>query len=81
MNCEEIKQMILSALPESLVIVDSMDNVHFSAIVVSDDFNEKNLVKRQQAVYGSLGEHIHNGNIHALALKTFTQAEWGAENG
>ena len=81
MDCEKIRQMILAKLPESIVAVESMDNVHFSAIVASDDFKDKSLVKRQQLVYGCLGDNIHNGNIHALTLKTFTQEEWDAQNG
>lgn len=76
MNCEKIKQMILGSLPEATVMVESRDNVHFSAIVVSALFAEESLVKRQRRVYACLGDHIHNGDIHALTLKTFTPIEW-----
>ena len=81
MNCENIKQMIASQLPDATVTVDSDDNVHFSAVVVSDAFIDLRLLKRQQMVYGCLGDHIHNGDIHALQLKTLTQDEWQQQHG
>lgn len=81
MNCEKIKQMIMHQLLGATVIVESHDNVHFSATIVSDLFEGENLVKRQRRVYASLGEHIHNGDIHALALKTMTPMEWQSSKG
>jgi acid stress-induced BolA-like protein IbaG/YrbA len=75
MNCEKIKQMIVLQLPAAQVSVESHDDIHFSATVVSDLFEGENLVKRQRRVYAALGDHIHNGDIHALTLKTLTPKE------
>lgn len=48
---------------------------HFKVVVVSDDFADKRLVQRHQKVYGVLSEWMQNG-VHALALHTYTPAEW-----
>jgi len=67
--------MIEDQLLGAIAIVDSQDNVHFAATVISDLFKDESLIKRQRRVYACLGDHIHNGDIHALSLKTLTQAE------
>lgn len=47
---------------------------HFKLTLVSDDFNDLNKVKRQQAVYRALKELMPQ--FHALALHTYTPKEW-----
>lgn len=47
---------------------------HYKAVVVSERFQGLNSVKRHQLVYGTLGELM--GEFHALALHTYTPAEW-----
>ena len=47
---------------------------HFKLVIVSDEFNGLNAVKRHQAVYRTLGDLMQQ--IHALALHTYTPAEW-----
>ena len=39
-------------------------------------FEGKRPVQRQQVIYGALNEQISSGVIHAVNMKTFTQAEW-----
>ena len=51
---------------------------HYKAVIVSERFAGLNAVKRHQLAYASLGELM--GQIHALALHTYTPAEW-AEQG
>jgi BolA protein len=51
---------------------------HFKAVVVSPQFAGLNAVKRHQRVYAALGELM--GQVHALALHTYTADEW-AEQG
>lgn len=70
MNCEKIKQMIEAGLPNCQATVKSGDNVHFDAVVVSAEFEGKSLLARQRLVYATLGDHLRNGDIHALSLKT-----------
>jgi BolA protein len=47
---------------------------HFKAVLVSEQFEGLNRVKRHQKVYATLGELM--GEFHALALHTYTPEEW-----
>lgn len=52
---------------------------HFKVIVVSDQFEGKSLIQRQRLVYEVLSEEMKV--VHALAMKTLTQAQWHAQGG
>ncbi|HLD65514.1 MAG TPA: BolA family protein [Pseudomonas sp.] len=47
---------------------------HYKVVLVSPLFAGLNAVKRHQRVYASLGELM--GQVHALALHTYTPEEW-----
>jgi len=79
MNANDIKQKIETHLPGCTVIITGEDGVHFDAIVISDAFTGKTLVKRQQVVYAALGDWISSGQVHALALRTLTPEQWNIE--
>ena len=51
---------------------------HFKLVVVTDDFKGKKSVVRHQIVYALLSDELA-GPVHALAMHTYTNAEW-AEN-
>ena len=48
---------------------------HLEAIIVSDDFTDKNLVERHRIVYEIMGTLMQK-EIHALSMKTLTNEEW-----
>ncbi|AKO45874.1 BolA/IbaG family iron-sulfur metabolism protein [[Haemophilus] ducreyi] len=48
---------------------------HFKVVLVSDLFIAQRAVARHQAVYNCLADELANG-VHALALHTYTSAEW-----
>lgn len=75
---EELKKGFSSA---DLIQVQSEDNVHFSAVVVSGIFNQESLVKRHRRVYEQVGHLLDSQVLHALALKTYTPEEWSKANG
>jgi BolA protein len=52
---------------------------HYKAVIVSEQFTGLNAVKRHQKVYASLGELM--GQVHALALHTYTPDEWSHQRG
>lgn len=81
MNTEEIKKIIETHLPGSTVIINSDDNVHFNATIVSELFNGKSKLQQQQMVNAAIQKFILSGEIHALSLKTFTPDIWGKQNG
>lgn len=43
--------------------------------VVSDEFKGKSLMQRHRLIYGILDDELKNQGLHALTLKTKTQAE------
>ena len=76
MQAHDIEALILEAMPGAFVRVESPDSVHFEAIVVSEAFEGLSLLKQQQQVNAILKEHLLSNAIHALALKTYTPAQW-----
>ena len=52
---------------------------HFKVIIVSDEFDGKNLLARHRLVNKILADELQN-KIHALALHTYTEQEWYDQN-
>ncbi len=74
-TAESIEQSIKTSLPCTWVKVMSEDGYHFSAVIVSDLFQGKNVVKQHQLVYQALGDRMRE-EIHALSMKTYTPEQW-----
>ncbi len=78
---DQIQHLIETGLPGAQAVVQGDDGSHFEAVIISAAFAGKMPVKRQQMVYGTLGNRISSGEIHALAMRTYTPEEWAAEQG
>jgi len=52
---------------------------HFKLVIVSGRFQGLRLVQRHQGIYGLLAEQLA-GPVHALALHTYTAAEWAEQS-
>ncbi len=79
MTPEHVKTLLRTAFQEKdliSLVVESDDQVHFEACIVSQCFEGQTKLKRQQRVYAALGDLIATGAIHALALKTYTSEEF-----
>ena len=61
-------------MPSAEVEVESPDNTHFEALVVSAEFEGKRSLARHQMVYAALGATMGR-EIHALSLRTLTPQE------
>ena len=48
---------------------------HYKALIISNDFDGKNLVERHQMIYKALGE-LMTTEIHAFSMKTITSEEF-----
>ena len=77
MTPQEIEQLILAHLPGTTATVQSADNVHFEALVISPAFAGKHTLQRHRLIYGALGSSI-GGDIHALSIQSYTPEEWAA---
>ena len=75
MTPQTIRQMIEAGLPDSSVVVDSEDNTHFTALIISKLFSGKNMLQQHRMVHKVLGDTLGK-DIHALSFKTFTPEEY-----
>ncbi len=75
---EWIRQAVLGALPEAEIeVIDTTGtNDHFEARVVSEKFVGVPMVRAHQLVYAPLEDVLATGELHALALKTYTPEQW-----
>lgn len=78
MTGEEIQQRILGALPDAEVEIRDITGTgdHYEARVVSPAFSGKAMVEQHKMVYGALDDVLKTGELHALALKTFSPDQW-----
>lgn len=72
----ELQPQHLDLLNESHMHSRGLET-HYKAVIVSDAFSGLNAVKRHQKAYASLGDLM--GQIHALALHTYTPEEWAQQ--
>lgn len=73
-NSSDISRMLSDALPGAQIAVRG-DGGKFEVEVVAAVFDGLNRVKRQQAVYRILNEHIGTGAIHAVSMILKSPAE------
>ena len=78
MTAEELQTLIAAGLPCEHVEVTG-DGRHWAAVIVSPAFEGLRLIKRHQAVYGTLGARIQTDEVHALSMKTYTPTEWATQ--
>jgi acid stress-induced BolA-like protein IbaG/YrbA len=78
MQATELQNIIASGLACEHIEVDG-DGRHWSAVIVSPEFEGKRLIQRHQRVYATLGSRMHTDEVHALSMKTYSPAEWAAQ--
>jgi BolA protein len=78
-----LQAALVSLQPQQLDVLDESHmhsrglETHYKAVIVSEQFAGLNAVKRHQKVYAAVGELM--GQIHALALHTYTPDEWSQQ--
>lgn len=75
-TAEQIRSWIEQGLPNCTARVEGDDGTHFNAVVVCAAFAGKTMLQQQRMVYATLGDRLARGEIHALALKTYTPEDW-----
>ncbi|MET1078270.1 MAG: BolA family protein [Pseudomonas sp.] len=77
---ERLHSALMALEPRHLEVLDESHlhsrglETHYKVVLVSDLFAGLNAVKRHQRVYATLAELM--GQVHALALHTYTPDEW-----
>jgi acid stress-induced BolA-like protein IbaG/YrbA len=77
MTAEELKSIISTGLKCEFIELEG-DGRHWSAVIVSPEFEGKRAIQRHQRVYATLGARMQTDEVHALSMKTHTPAEWAA---
>ena len=73
---DQFKPVLLKVVNEShMHSVPANSETHFKVVIVTEAFAGKRKVARHQQVYGALSAQLE-GPVHALALHTYTPAEW-----
>jgi stress-induced morphogen len=75
---EEIKETLSKAMPVTLVETQDLTGGgdHWQLIIVSPAFEGKGLIDQHRLVNEALKEPLGDQRIHALALKTYSPAQW-----
>ena len=68
METEKIKALIETGIPGAQVEVTG-DGRHFEAVVVSDAFEGKSLIRRHRMVMDTVKAEIASDELHALSIK------------
>lgn len=74
MNPAIVEQRIIQAMPGARVTVQSDDNVHFSARIISPEFSGRSRLERHRLVHAAIGPELGR-EIHALSLELKSPAE------
>jgi len=79
MTADQLQQLIVAGLACDHLEVTG-DGRHWAAVIVSAEFEGKRPIARHQRVYATLGDRMKTDEVHALSMKTYTPAEWSAQN-
>lgn len=74
MTQQQLRDALTAHFQQAQITVESPDEVHFSAVIISEEFTGLSQVKRHQLVYQVLGEVVGR-EVHALSLLTQTPEE------
>jgi len=83
-----VRGKLESLNPDFLEVINESSNhnvpegseSHFKVTLVSDDFDQVNLISRHRMINELLRDEI-SGGIHALSLHLFTSDEWMEKSG
>ena len=73
-----LEARIKAALPDAQVTIRDLTGTgdHFEARVVSATFEGKTMLDQHSAVYAPLQDLLDSGELHALALRTYSPEQW-----
>ena len=74
MQADAVKALLEEKIPGADVSVEG-EGCDFRVTIISDEFQGKMPVKRQQMIYAHLNPFIASGEIHAVTMVTKTPAE------
>lgn len=81
MQAHEVKQRIEEGIPNTQCHVNEFSggSDHYSVVVVSNTFEGRTLLARHRLIMDLFKDEVESGEVHALTIKAFTQAQWEQE--
>jgi acid stress-induced BolA-like protein IbaG/YrbA len=73
-STSDLSLLLTSAFPDAKIAVNGGEG-KYQVQVVAAEFAGLNRVKRQQAVYKVVNEHIQSGAVHAINMQLQTPEE------
>jgi monothiol glutaredoxin len=75
----DIEKLVKTGIADSRVLIEGT-GCDFTITVISEQFADLSLVKKQQLVMATLSEALASGKLHAVSLQTYTPDEWHAKS-
>jgi len=75
---KDIEKLVKTGIADSQVFIEGA-GCDFTVTVISEQFTDLSLVKKQQLVMATLTEPLNSGKLHAVSVKAYTPAEWQAQ--
>lgn len=75
LSISEMTQFVQQGLNDAEVIIDG-EGCDLLITVISSQFVDLSLVKKQQLVLATLKEPLASGKLHAVSVKAYTPKEW-----
>ena len=75
LTTREVEQLVQQGIPDAKVLVEG-EGCDLLIVVVSEQFTDLSLVKKQQLVMATLKEPLASGKLHAVSVKAYTPDEW-----
>lgn len=79
MTTDELQRRVEAELTGAQIEVTT-DGYYFNIVAVSDLFDGKRPVQRQQLVYAGINDLIADGSLHAVNIQTYTPEEFSGKN-
>jgi acid stress-induced BolA-like protein IbaG/YrbA len=75
MDAATVKALLQAHLQDCEIHVEG-EGSNYDITAIGAMFEGLRPVKKQQLVYAALSEHIADGSIHAVNIRTYTTEEW-----
>ncbi len=75
LTSHDVEQLVQQGIPEARVLVEG-EGCDLLITVISEQFTDLALVKKQQLVMATLKEPLASGKLHAVSVKAYTPDEW-----
>jgi len=77
LSSKDVEILVKKGIDDAVVYIEG-EGCDFLITVVSPQFIDLSLVKKQQLVMATLTEPLASGKLHAVSVKAFTPGEWQA---